>query len=268
MTRTLGLALLFGSSLFAAACTTDDSSATTPGDDELSGESNDGEKADANSLQDTFGIYTAQKIGAFECNGAGSCTHVNLIRAGRSTTTCIDGKSSDHCEARGMDFTKLHLSASQLDDVTGKLQASAATPEIGPQLLVRGSFVHGSNPIYPGVDWVTFQVTELWAAQIKDAPDGGTLVMIRDNGRRCFEPPCAATNENRLNSTRNMNIDGLDWPVEFQKIVTSPGWLPNKVGTAMTKADGVIVAGDRTHGTIMHLPTTLRSVNQVFLNIK
>ena len=37
---------------------------------------------------------------------------------------------------------------------------------------------------------------------------------------------------------------------------------------AFKYADGVIVAGDRTHGTIMHLPTTLRSVNQVFLNVK
>ena len=107
MNRTLGLAFLLGTSLFAA-CAADGNNTTTPGDDELAGENGaDGEKADANALQDTFGIYTAQKIGAFECNGAGSCTHVDIIRAGRSTTTCADGSSKASCEVRGMDFTKL-----------------------------------------------------------------------------------------------------------------------------------------------------------------
>jgi hypothetical protein len=62
--------------------------------------------------------------------------------------------------------------------------------------------------------------------------------------------------------------DGNHAPEAFQKIVTSPGWLPNRVYTAETKANGVIVASDRTHNTMMLLPTTLRSVNQVFLNIK
>jgi hypothetical protein len=91
---------------------------------------------------------------------------------------------------------------------------------------------------------------------------------MHDNGRRCFEPPCAATTEARVNSTRTMDIDGLDWPAEFDKYVTSPSWLPNRVMTALSQTDGVIVVGYRTHGTIMHLPTTERSVNQVFLRVK
>ena len=41
------------------------------GDDPLAGETNDGEKADGTGV-DTFGIYTAIKVGAFECNGLGS----------------------------------------------------------------------------------------------------------------------------------------------------------------------------------------------------
>jgi hypothetical protein len=268
MIRTLGLAsILLGSSLITACAT--DTTGTTPGTDELAGENGqDGEKADGNALQDTFGIYTAQKVGAYECNGAGSCTHVDLVRAGRSTTTCADGSSKAACSVRGLDFTKLGLSSAKLTDAVNKLQASAATPEIGPQLLVRGKYIHSSNPLYPGVDWVELQVTELWVAQIKDAPTDGTLVMVRDNGRRCIDAPCGSIEEARLNSTRKADIDGLDWPQEYQKAVSSPGWLPNQVDTAITKADGVIVAGDRTHGTLMHLPTTLRSINQVFLNVK
>jgi hypothetical protein len=33
---------------------------------------------------------------------------------------------------------------------------------------VRGKYVHGTNPLYPNTDWVTFQVTELWTAQMTD----------------------------------------------------------------------------------------------------
>lgn len=263
MTRTLSLALLLGTSLFAACAADGTSDSTTPGDDELAGENGaDGEKADANALQDTFGIYMAQKVGAFECNGAGSCTHVDLVRAGRSTTTCADGSSKASCEVRGLDFTKLNLSSSKLNDVTKKLQASAATPEIGPQLLLRGKYVHGSNPLNPGVDWITFQVTELWVAQIPDGVTDGSLVMIRDNGIRCIEAPCPSLNEARLNSTRTMNIHGIDWPTGLASSIQ------DKIYTATTKPDGVIVAGDRSHGTILHQPTNLRTVNQAFVNVK
>jgi Domain of unknown function (DUF6748) len=266
MTRTLGLALLLGSTLLTA-CAAD--GGTQPGDDELAGENGqDGEKADGNALQDTFGIYTAQKNGAHECNGLGSCTHVDLARAGRSTTTCADGKTSSSCEVRYLDFSNLGLSASALAKAQDRLQASAATPEIGPQLLVRGKYVHGTNPLYPDTDWVTFEVTELWVAQIPDAITDGTYVMIRDNGVRCIDAPCPSLNEARLNSTRNMNINGIDWPEEYRKAVSSPSWLPNRVYDAETHPDGVIIAGARTHGTIMHLPTTLRAVEQVFLNAK
>ena len=241
------------------ACATTGSS-TTPGDDELSGETGDGEQAKADGI-DTFGIYTATKIGAFECNGAGSCTHVELARANRSTTTCADGTTADHCDVRTLDFGKLGLAASKLDGVMKKLQASAANPSVGPQLLIRGKYVHGTNPVYPNVDWVTFQVSEVWAAQVADGSVDGTFVMVSDNGKRCIDGPCPATTETRLNSSRSMDIDGLDFSDDQSS-------LSDKVYSAMTQPDGAIVNGLRTHGTIMHLPTTLRSVEQVYLRVK
>jgi hypothetical protein len=267
MTRILSLALILGSSLFAA-CAADGNTGTTLGNDELGTETPaDGEVAKADGF-DTFGIYTAIKVGAFECNGLGSCTHVTLARANRSTTTCADGSTKASCDVRYLDFSKLGLSASKLTAVTDKLQASAATPEIGAQLLVRGKYVHGTSPLHPGVDWVTFQVTELWTAQIDNGAVDGAFVMIRDNGIRCIDGPCPSLTETRLNSTVAMKIHGLDWPVELQKYSTSPGWLPNRVYDAETKADGVIVTGYRTHGQVMHLPSTLRSVEQVYLLAK
>ncbi|MDB4955098.1 MAG: hypothetical protein JWO36_2667 [Myxococcales bacterium] len=258
---TLSLALILGSSLFAA-CTTDGESGTTLGNDELGTESPaDGEAAKADGI-DTFGIYTAVKVGAFECNGQGSCTHVTLARANRSTTTCANGSVKASCDVRYLDFSKLGLSASKLDAVTTKLQASAATPEVGAQLLVRGKYVHGTSPLHPGVDWVTFQVTELWTAQLADGAVDGTFVMIRDNGTRCIDGPCPSISELRINSTLKATTNGLDWSTP------SSTSLQNRVYDGETKTDGVIVTGYRTHGQLMHLPTTLRSVEQVYLLTK
>jgi hypothetical protein len=264
MFRTLSLALIFGSSLFACAA---DGSGTVIGNDELGDESNDGEVAKADGV-DNFGLVEIRKIGAFECNGAGSCTHLELNRANRTTTTCADGSVAATCEARTLDLSKLNLSNTKIGNVMTALQASAADPSLGTQILARGKFIHGTNQLHAGVDWITFQPTEIWVAQIPDGSTDGTFVRVNDNGRRCIDAPCAATTEGRLNSVKTMDIDGLDWPEEFQKEVTSPGWLPNRVDTALTSTDGAIVVGYRTHGTMMHLPTTLRSINQVYLRVK
>lgn len=264
LTRTLSLAcFLLGSSLLAG-CATETAPNTTAGDDELAGESAaDGDKADDNALQDTFGIYTATKVGAFECNGAGSCTHVALALAGRSSTTCADATKGPTCSVRTLDFSKLSLSTSALANAQAKLQASASTPEIGAQLLVRGKYVHGTNPSQPNVpDWVTFQVTELWVATLDGAVTDGTYVMVRDNAVRCITAPCPTVNENRLNSSRNLDMHGLDYPTEMTSAQTS------KLAAALGKADGLIVAGDRMHGKVAGQTTTLRSINQAFVVVK
>jgi len=257
--RTLSFAFILGSSLLAACTTTD--SGTTPGEDELAGDNgNDGDKADENALQDTFGIYSAQKVGAYECNGLGSCTHVELASAGKSTTLCADGSKSASCSVRYLDFSQMTLKSSTKTKVDQKLQASAATPEIGAQLMVRGKYVHGTNPAQPNVpDWVTFQVTEVWVALLPDAVTDGTFVMVRDAGIRCITAPCPSLNENRINSTRNLNIEGIDWPSDISEA------NQDKIYTATTQRDGVILAGDRTHGRVNGKTTNLRTVNQAFV---
>ena len=251
--KTSLLGSTFTAALLLGACATD--TTTTPGDDELAGEQNDGEAAKADGV-DTFGMFTAQKIGAFECNGAGSCTHVELIRANRSTTTCADGKTAASCSVRTLDFSKAGLSATKLTAVTAALQASASTPEIGAQLLIKGVYVHGTNPSAPGVDWVTFQVSDVWLAQLAGGTLDGTLVLVQDNNIRCITTPCPTVTETRINSTRAANTMGLDWNDEA---VQSTSSLHDKVATAMAK--GVIVSGFRTHDA----NATYRSVEQVFL---
>src|SRR4051794_25146440 len=110
MSRTLSFALILGTSL--AACAADNDTGTVIGDDELGDEAHDGEAAKADG-QDNFGFVEIRKIGAFECNGLGSCTHVEINRANRSTTTCADGTAHDVCEARTLDLSKLHLSSAK-----------------------------------------------------------------------------------------------------------------------------------------------------------
>jgi len=145
-----------------------------------------------------------------------------------------------------------------------KLQASAATPEIGAQLLVRGAYVHGTNPTAPGVDWVTFQVTELWVAQLDQGTLDGTFVMVSDNNIRCITAPCPTISEARVNSTRAMNTEGLDWD---SSAVQPSSALQDKLGEAMGQPDGVIVTGFRTHDT-GHSNTNYRTVEQLFLRVK
>ncbi|HEY4182096.1 MAG TPA: DUF6748 domain-containing protein [Kofleriaceae bacterium] len=253
----LSLALLAS----AIGCAAD--SGPVVGDDELSGETGDGEAAKADGI-DTFGIYTATKVGAFECNGAGSCTHVELARANRTTTKCADGSTAETCEVRTLDFSGLHLSATKLDELTTKLQKSANDPEQGAQLLIRGEYVHGTNPVQPAVaDWVTFKVTQVWEAQFGNGNNDGVFVMASDNGRRCITAPCESTNEARLNSTRTLAIDGLDWSQEVQ-----PDAYVAKANAAMVKQDGLIIVGYRTHDEVSGKQTTLRDINQMYLLVK
>lgn len=237
------------------------SSQTEPGDDELAGEDGDGEMAKADAI-DNFDFLEVRKIGAFECNGVGSCTHLELDRANRSTTTCADGSTAETCSVRTLDLTKLSLSATARGKVMDALQAQARDPDLGTQVLARGKYVHGTNPLYPNVDWVTFQPSEVWVAVLADGSTDGTFVRVTDNGRRCITAPCASNLEGRLNSVKTMNIHGLDFGDDVASSVTS------KVFTAVAGADGAIVVGDRTHGKVSGQTTTLRGVSQVYLRVK
>src|SRR5262249_31310075 len=97
--RTLSFSSFLLASTLVTACATPSGSDTVPGDEELGSEDGDGEVAKADS-QDNFDYLEVRKIGAFECNGVGSCTHLELNRANRTTTTCADNKTAATCTAR------------------------------------------------------------------------------------------------------------------------------------------------------------------------
>jgi hypothetical protein len=244
-------------SILLAACAAH--TPTTPGPDELAGENGqDGEAPKADDPYNNFGLYEARKIGAFECNGAGTCTHIEFDRANRSTMTCADGTSHATCTARTFDMSSLPLSASKLDAVTNALQRQAEDPSLDTQVLVRGVFVHGTNPTQDG-DWVTFAPTEIWLAQKAYGTTDGTFVRLNDNNIRCITSPCPTIHEGRLNSSRGMDIDGIDFGDDDA--------LQDAVDGALSTTDGVIVVGNRTYGE-QGSSDKLRTTNQVYLRVK
>jgi hypothetical protein len=262
MNRILGLACFLTASTLFSACVGNPT--TRPGDDELAGETGDGEQPKADGGLDTFGIYTAVEVGAFDGKGAGRGTHVTLARANRSTTKCADGTTAASCDVRALDLSKLGLSSDQLETATRQLEASAADPSLGAQLLVRGRYVEDASLRDPDAGGVTFEVSELWTAQIPGGTLDGTFVMVHDNGRRCITAPCADLTEARVNSVRAMAIHGLDWSWG----VPQDEALRDRVTEAAFEPEGLIVTGFRTHGTVAGQQTTLRTPEQVFLRVQ
>ena len=235
MNRFLSLAFVFA----ATACAVD-KGAITPGTDELGQEGNDGEESKADSAHNDFDYLLVTKTGT--CTNPITCAPYELTRVNRSSLKCNDGLYHASCTVKAVNFGNL-AAAQALEDA---IDSGSAT------VLVKGRF-----KIY--VDFLAFEASEAWLSQIDGGAIDATWVRMSDNGRRCIDAPCASIHEERLNSTRAMDIDGFDFSDDVSQD------LQDKVYSQITKADGAIVVGGRAHGTLMHLPTTLRSVDQVFL---
>jgi len=248
--RTSLIVLALGSlGTLATACTT--STPTTPGTDELSGENGqDGEQAKADGA-DTFGYIAVHKSGAFDCKNPLTCISYELTRVNRSTIKCNDNAYHDQCGVKAVAWDQLNLSQTKINKIEAAIQAEAADPTIGTQVIVKGDY-----KIF--VDFLAFVPTEVWIAQRADGNSDGTFVQIADRGVRCITAPCPVFEESRINSTRAAAIDGIDWDDSTDSA------LQEKVYDQTTKG-GALVVGYRTYGTAS---AKLRSVGQVYLPVK
>jgi hypothetical protein len=235
-----------------AACTSSHTN-TMPGNDELAGENgDDGSKADFAGAHDTMGYLAVTKTGA--CENPITCTPYQLTRPNRSQVTCNDNQLHDSCGVRGMSYAVLGLSQDQQNAIEAALDAQTADPTIGTQILVKGSY-----KIF--VDFLAFQVTEVWMAQMPNGSTDGTWVLLSDSGIRCFGQ-CKSTREEKLNSTRSMLINGIDFSSDSDSSFVSA------VDAQKLTPAGVIVVGDRTEGQgVTGGVTELRSVNQAFFPV-
>jgi hypothetical protein len=244
---------IFLSASILAGCAATEAPAK-PGTDELAGEGNDGEQPKADAAHDSFGFVAIEKSGAFQCNNPLSCLNYQLTRPNRSTIKCNDDQYHESCAVHAVEWTLKGLSQSQADQIEAALEREAQDPSLGVQVLAKGDF-------QIAVDFLTFIPTEVWLAQKVDGNTNGTFVRMFDRGIECVTAPCPVDEEDRLNSSRTMNIDGIDFG-------NTSGSLQDKVNTALTSPDGVILAGERMDRSEVSFTTELRSADQVFLRLQ
>jgi hypothetical protein len=248
MRTTISIASILVASL--GACAAQDSSNIQPGDDELAGETGDGEAAKADAAHDTFGFVSIHK-NANVSNPLFGAVY-SLERTNRTTMKCNNGQYEASCGIHAINWGD--LSQSKVDKLEAMLDDELSGARTGTQVIVKGQF-----KIY--VDFSAFEVSEIWAAQIKDGEDTGTFVQVFDRGIRCITAPCPQFEENKLNSTKTATLDSLDYGDSAQDA------LQERVYTAMTTS-GAIVTGDRETSGSSHLTSVLRSVHQVYLPVK
>ena len=254
MTRMITPAIFLSASILAGCAA--DPAPTQPGTDELAGESSqDGETPKADAAHDNFGFVAVEKSGAFDCKNPLTCVSYELTRPNRSTIQCNDGAYHDECGVKAIAWDKAGLTSKQQQTVEAAIEAEAHDPSIGVQVLVKGQY-----RIY--VDFLAFEPTEVWLAAKANGSTNGTFVRVFDRGIRCITAPCPQYEEGRLNSSREMAIDGIDFGTD-----TSDS-LQSKVYDATTAANGVILVGDRTTRSAVSFTEKLRTADQVFLPVK
>jgi hypothetical protein len=248
MIRTLSFASVLALALGACAA---NQGTLEPGDDELAGETGDGDAAKADAAHDTFNYLAVHKVGTVTNPLFG--TAYNLQRANRSTTKCQDGAYHAQCGVHAMMWESMGLSQTQVDKIEAALEREVNDPSVGTQVIVKGSY-----KIL--VDFSGFEPTEIWVAQLSGGNDSGTFVQVFDRGIRCVTAPCPTFEEDKLNSTKTANIEGLDYG-------DASSSLQDKVYTATTTT-GAIVVGDRETRSEVSFVDSMRSVNQVYLPVK
>jgi hypothetical protein len=252
MIRILSIATLFTTVLGACAA---QESKIEPGTDELAGEAGDGDAAKADAPHDTFGFLQVHR-NAVLCSNPITCTPYRLNRANRSTTLCNDGQYHASCEVHEVAWESLGLSQDQINQIEGALSDETNGTKTGTQVLVRGQY-----KIY--VDFLAFEPTEVWLAQLSDGNDSGTFVQVFDYQTQCRpEMACPQYQEFKLNSSKYANIEDLDFGSDASDA------LQGQVTDATAASTGAIVVGNRETRSVVDFVDSLRSVNQVYLPVQ
>jgi hypothetical protein len=211
--------------------------ASTGIEDELAGETSADDALDGKADGAVDGAYTYFEIWSdFRKCAAPACGGFYLQRLNRSTTVCHNGSSKWSCYVPQLDWTESGLNSDLQQALRDAANRDAVSP--GAIALVRGRF---ASQQYTGFGNLgRFVVTEAWVAE-NDSVSEGVFVKVHDNGVRCITQPCPTVGEKGLNTSRSVNVHGLDW---------SAGGFDDdqiaKLSTEMVAAPhGVIIAGDR-----------------------
>ena len=144
------------------------------------------------------------------------CGGYFVKRVNQSWARCANGRRMPECYVAEIDWK--------------------GQPEIDPgKALLRGDIVARRFARFGNLG--ALRVTETWQSP-GDKPVTGTLYRVRDRGVRCITHPCLTHSATRLGFAFTMNIAGVDLAA-----AGASGEMISEGAAAMTKPDGVIVAG-------------------------
>src|SRR5262249_50631788 len=139
------------------------------------------------------------------CANITVCSRYSMSRANRTTTKCNDGQYHDSCGVHAISWESMGLSQTQVDKIESLLQDELAGTKTGTQVLIRGHY-----KIF--VDFLAFVPSEVWVAQLSGGNTAGTFVQEFSRPIACLpERACPAYEEDKLNSTKTVFTEGLDF---------------------------------------------------------
>jgi len=147
------------------------------------------------------------------------CGGYFVKRVNQSRTRCVNGRLMSECYVAEIDWN-------------GQPQVKEGSA------LVRGAILLKRYPRFGNLG--SLRVEEFWQAATDREP-AGDFYRVRDRGVRCITTPCPTHEEAKLNTGRTRNISGVN--------INSVGASNEKLSealAAMTRAEGVIVAGNHT----------------------
>jgi hypothetical protein len=180
-----------------------------------------------------------------------------ITRLNEATTRCHDGRYAASCYTPVLDWSQSELIEAQQAVLLAAADEGAIAD--GVKAIVRGRF--GRTNTTPRPDLGRFVISEAWTAE-NAATSDGAFVRIRDNGVRCFAPPCPSLTEMWLNNDAVTNIYGMDYTAaeltEYQF---------GECAAAIQTTDGMLTAGYRYSWTENNQAAIGRTATAVFMRL-
>lgn len=158
-----------------------------------------------------------------------------ISRLNSGTTRCHNGQNATSCYTPVLDWSTAGLAEAQQEVLLTAAQDGAVSD--GVKAILRGRFARTNTTPRPELG--RFVIGEAWTAENAATSDGG-FVRIRDNGIRCFAPPCPSLTEMWLNNDAVTNIYGMDYSA-----AELSDYQFDECAQALQTSDGMLTAGYR-----------------------
>ena len=164
-----------------------------------------------------------------------SCGGWFISRLNSGTTRCHNGQNATACYTPVLDWSSAGLIEAQQAVLLAAAEDGAVSD--GVKGILRGRFARTNST--PRPDLGRFVIDEAWTTANAATSDGG-FVRVRDNGIRCFAPPCPSITEMWLNNDAVTDIYEMDYSA-----ADLDDYQLSECAQAMQTRDGMITAGYR-----------------------